>query len=103
MYLVTIATDTLSQQICGPLYASNTTLSSVVSGAIASATPIAIAATKGKNVTNQLNWPLCAVCRNCDVAHNANASTKGLIRTQLTLKFLIAAKLSKSVQSRRLW
>ena len=56
-------TDTLSQEFCGPLYANNATLGSAVTSAIASATPIAIAATAGKDPTDTSNYPLCAVSR----------------------------------------
>ena len=61
--LLLAATDALSQEACGPLYSSNTTLGSAVSSAIASATPIAIAATAGKDPTDVSNYPPCAVSR----------------------------------------
>ena len=63
--LTIAATDVLSQEFCGPLYSSNTSLGSAVSSALASSTPIAIAATAGKDPTDVSNYPPCAVssCR----------------------------------------
>ena len=62
MKLIIKVTDLVSQEFCGPLYSSNTSLGSAVSSAIASATSIAIAATAGKDGTDLSSYPLCAVC-----------------------------------------
>ena len=56
-----IETDALSQQVCNPVYHTNATLATAVSAAIASAVPLAVAVTAGKDVTDQANWPVCAV------------------------------------------
>ncbi|KAL8888256.1 MAG: hypothetical protein Q9215_004272 [Flavoplaca cf. flavocitrina] len=54
-------TQILGQQICRPFYVNNAALGSSVIAAIASATPIAQAALAGADVTDQSDWPQCAV------------------------------------------
>ena len=46
---------------CEPVYQRNAMLSSAVTAAIASSTPIAIEATRGKDATELKNYPQCAV------------------------------------------
>ena len=55
------AADQLDAIFCEPLYQRNATLASAVSAAIASSTPIAIQATKGKDAAKLKNYPQCAV------------------------------------------
>ena len=55
------ATANLAQQLCGPLYANNSTLSSSVAAAIASATSVAAAAVSSKDVANPTSYPQCSV------------------------------------------
>ncbi|KAL8804711.1 MAG: hypothetical protein Q9182_002403 [Xanthomendoza sp. 2 TL-2023] len=58
-------TQLLAQQLCRPFYQNNPALGSSVVASIASATPLAQAATKGKNPADQSNWPQCAQsCQN---------------------------------------
>ena len=54
-------TEILAQQLCGPLYSNNSILSSSVASAIASATAVASSAVSGKDLTNPLIYPACAV------------------------------------------
>jgi len=56
-------TQTLALQLCGPFYTANSTLSSAVSAAIASATSVAVAAVSGKNLSDPASFPQCA--QNC--------------------------------------
>lgn len=51
----------LDATFCEPVYQRNATLASAVSAAIASSTPIAIEATRGKDATKLENFPPCAV------------------------------------------
>ncbi|KAI4098454.1 MAG: hypothetical protein LQ339_006425 [Xanthoria mediterranea] len=53
-------TQTLAQQLCGPLYANNTLNPTAVTSAIASATSAAAAAIAGKDVTDATDYPPCA-------------------------------------------
>lgn len=53
-------TDTLAQELCGPLYANNTINPTAVSSAIASATAAAAAAVAGKNASDTNDYPACA-------------------------------------------
>ena len=81
-------TDALSQQVCGPLYSKNTTLSAAVSAAIASTVPIYVGATAGRDATDQSNWPICAVgydhpCNKIIMIGNARAKTDTLITAEL--------------------
>ena len=59
MYIT--AADQLDAIFCEPLYQRNATLASAVSATIASSTPIAIEATKGKDASKLKNYPQCAV------------------------------------------
>ena len=59
--LVLTGAEQLDATFCETVYQSNATLASAVSVAIASSTPVAIEATKGKNETDLKNWPQCAV------------------------------------------
>ncbi|KAL8664297.1 MAG: hypothetical protein Q9168_007926, partial [Polycauliona sp. 1 TL-2023] len=52
--------DQLTTQVCGPIYQANATESSTVSAAVAEATTLAIAATKGKDPADISNFPECA-------------------------------------------
>ncbi|KAL8952141.1 MAG: hypothetical protein Q9222_001918 [Ikaeria aurantiellina] len=52
-------TQTLAQQLCGPLYANGTLPSSPVSAAITAATSAAFAAVAGKDSTNTNDYPDC--------------------------------------------
>lgn len=57
-----IATQTLAQQLCGPLYSSNSALSTSVASAIATASAAAAAATAGgRNPLNFSTYPACTV------------------------------------------
>lgn len=56
-----IATESLAQQLCGPLYSSNNALSTSVASAIASATAAAAAAVAGRDPLNLSSYPTCAV------------------------------------------
>ncbi|MCJ1280254.1 hypothetical protein MMC21_008081 [Puttea exsequens] len=60
-------TQALAQQLCVPLYSSNSTLSTSVAAAIASATSVAAAAATGKDVLNLSSYPACA--QNCTIIH----------------------------------
>lgn len=54
-------TQTLSMQLCGSVYSTNTSLGTAVSSAIASATAVAAAAVESKDATSVLSYPACAV------------------------------------------
>ncbi|KAL8682784.1 MAG: hypothetical protein Q9186_001206 [Xanthomendoza sp. 1 TL-2023] len=54
-------TQKLAQQLCGPLYSKNSTLSTSVASAIASATASASAAVSGRDPRNLETYPACAV------------------------------------------
>ncbi|KAL8665551.1 MAG: hypothetical protein Q9168_007673 [Polycauliona sp. 1 TL-2023] len=56
-------TQTLAQDLCGPLYTNNTLNPTSVSSAIASATAAATAAVAGKDFLNSNDYPPCA--RDC--------------------------------------
>ena len=58
---ISIATQILAEQLCGPLYVNNSSLSSSVAAAIATATSVAVSAVSGKNVTDPASYPQCAV------------------------------------------
>lgn len=51
----------LSQQLCGPSYVVNGSLSSAVQSAVAAATTAAAYFTQGEDPTEPLNYPPCAV------------------------------------------
>ena len=53
-------TQTLTQQLCGPLYANGTVSASSVSAAVASSTAAAAAAVAGKDPTKSGDYPPCA-------------------------------------------
>lgn len=56
-----VATQSLAQQLCGPLYSSNNALGTSVTSAIASATAAVAAAVAGRDPLNLLSYPACAV------------------------------------------
>ncbi|KAG6989783.1 hypothetical protein G7Y79_00064g094060 [Physcia stellaris] len=53
-------TQTLTQELCGPLYANGTVSNSTVSAAVASSTAAAAAAVAGKDPTKSGDYPPCA-------------------------------------------
>ena len=55
------AADATDETLCSAVYAANPTLAAEVASTIASAKPIAIAATAGKDPTVLANFPPCAV------------------------------------------
>ncbi|KAL8708433.1 MAG: hypothetical protein Q9220_006723 [cf. Caloplaca sp. 1 TL-2023] len=53
-------TQTLAQQLCGPLYANGTLSASPVSAAVTAATSAALSAVAGKDPTSTNDYPTCA-------------------------------------------
>ncbi|KAL8768296.1 MAG: hypothetical protein Q9209_005435 [Squamulea sp. 1 TL-2023] len=54
-------TQTLAQQLCGPLYSNNSAMSTSIASAIASATAVAASAVAGKDPLILSSYPACAL------------------------------------------
>ncbi|KAL8677853.1 MAG: hypothetical protein Q9186_005765 [Xanthomendoza sp. 1 TL-2023] len=77
-------TNILAQQVCGSIYNANPALSSQASVAIASATALAVAATKGKDPQDVSNFPQCAGIEfnaAVDPCQRANCNREDLLAT----------------------